>query len=678
MAEADSEKLLETLDKSSSRNGRQLVVYLSVQVYFLVMVASTTDLQLLWTDSKIRLPILGVELPLFGFYVVAPALLLILHFNLLLHLLHHARKLKAWNEATTTEEQEQFLPGFILNYTVPFREKTLNQMLMRTLQVIVLCVFPLLMLLYFQIRFADYHSIWMTGWHFLLVVFDVFVLIVYWYRINCPEYLDSKYDAVRQLLKAMWREHMPAQGSRKRLFGVLRRRVTGYSLLFVGAITASAFCLAIVVLICGDFFMLPQPRDRRYERQPWYITYLPRLSLYGEQLVKAPSDVIIQAFLNNGKGVDTAWAHYAEGINLEGRDLRLAVLINVNLFNANLNSAVLNGANLRAATMNGAQLVYAECNNADLSEANLRNAYLFRSTLNGASLMLSDLTNAHVAYADLDNSDLFLAKLDGAYLAHAQINGSDLTNAFLNRTDLDSVAMNGAILSDAQLNGANLTYAQLNGAVLANARLDGSRMCFAEFNGADFTKALLNGVDLSGAQLFGAELTGAQVSGGHLNQSKLRGCRNMLATEVYIGDGIDTTLPCSGHWDSLGSKAELITDSLARENFLKRLDSALIWSRRLDSTMGVLASDLSGFRQVRKAIACRNSWAAVGMLWQSRFSDTWIPDIGWLMPSDTLLEAIYNSCPDSIEVLRSRATRPFDISGTIDAFLQQKKGQGKQ
>ena len=113
------DKLHESLRESSARHSRLLMTFVLALLYLLITVASTTDFQLLLPDSRVKLPVLSVELPLFGFYIVAPALVLILHFSFLLHLLHHVRKLKAWISATT-KEQIVLLPSFIFNYTYTY------------------------------------------------------------------------------------------------------------------------------------------------------------------------------------------------------------------------------------------------------------------------------------------------------------------------------------------------------------------------------------------------------------------------------------------------------------------------------------------------------------------------------------------------------------------------------
>jgi hypothetical protein len=65
--------------------------FLSIAAYIAVIVAGTTDLQLVRVDP-VTLPLVNVEVPILGFYVLVPLLLLVLHVHLLLQFHHLARR----------------------------------------------------------------------------------------------------------------------------------------------------------------------------------------------------------------------------------------------------------------------------------------------------------------------------------------------------------------------------------------------------------------------------------------------------------------------------------------------------------------------------------------------------------------------------------------------------------
>src|SRR5262249_30256184 len=58
--------------------------YLFVLLYLIVAVGGVTHRNLLF-ESPVKLPFLGVDLPLVGFFVLGPALFLIVHAYVLLH-----------------------------------------------------------------------------------------------------------------------------------------------------------------------------------------------------------------------------------------------------------------------------------------------------------------------------------------------------------------------------------------------------------------------------------------------------------------------------------------------------------------------------------------------------------------------------------------------------------------
>ena len=69
--------------------------------------------------------------------------------------------------------------------------------------------------------------------------------------------------------------------------------------------------------------------------------------------------------------------------------------------------------------------------NNDFSNVNLTDADLSYANLNGAILRFSDLSNANLTYANLGGADLRFADLSDAYLRDAYMYGADLSGADL-------------------------------------------------------------------------------------------------------------------------------------------------------------------------------------------------------------------------------------------------------
>jgi hypothetical protein len=108
-----------------------------------------------------------------------------------------------------------------------------------------------------------------------------------------------------------------------------------------------------------------------------------------------------------------------QGAQLNGSDLRGAVLSKARLQNASLNSTNLQGADLETAQLQGASMTYV----------NLQGAVLQNADLRGADLRFANLQGAVMIGADLQGANLKWANLHGADLTNARLACSDLTGA---------------------------------------------------------------------------------------------------------------------------------------------------------------------------------------------------------------------------------------------------------
>ncbi len=79
----DPKPLLEAANSASERCSVLHLTFMAVCAYVLVIVFGTTDLDLL-VGRGVKFPVVDVEVPIVGFYAVAPYLLVLVHFNLVL------------------------------------------------------------------------------------------------------------------------------------------------------------------------------------------------------------------------------------------------------------------------------------------------------------------------------------------------------------------------------------------------------------------------------------------------------------------------------------------------------------------------------------------------------------------------------------------------------------------
>ena len=137
-----------------------------------------------------------------------------------------------------------------------------------------------------------------------------------------------------------------------------------------------------------------------------------------------------------------------KGNDLEGVDLRYAILIGADLSNTNLSSANLNGTILHHANLTGANLSGVDLSNKDLTGVNL----------SGVDLSNTDLTGVNLTGVNLSNTDL-----TGAILHHANLTGANLRGVDLSNTDLTGAILKAARQIEISIkNPSNSNWPALN------------------------------------------------------------------------------------------------------------------------------------------------------------------------------------------------------------------------
>jgi uncharacterized protein YjbI with pentapeptide repeats len=221
------------------------------------------------------------------------------------------------------------------------------------------------------------------------------------------------------------------------------------------------------------------------------------------------------------------------GGNLDGSELP-----GVQLQKADLEGVQLRAAHLEKAQFQGAHLEGARLQGAHLEGAQFQHAYLQEAQLDGAHLGWVNLSYAHLEQASLPNADLNSADLHAAFLESAQLQGTHFWSADLRQADLrqanleKGAVLQSALLEQAQLQGAhlgeaNLQRAHMEGALLQGAHLDNANLRKAildgaQFQGARLSDAILRGAHLESAQFPSAHLNGTQFQNADLQKSNFR------------------------------------------------------------------------------------------------------------------------------------------------------------
>jgi hypothetical protein len=179
----DAKALLDAANRASEKVAALHIAFLAVCTYVMVIAFSTTHMDLV-IGKGIKLPVVDVEVPIVGFYVTVPYLLVLVHFNLLLQLQLLSRKLYAFDGAAPQHEgigglRDQ-LNIFPYNYYLVGQPSRLVAILIALLVTITILLLPLTALLTLQARFLAYQSEAVTWAQRVAIWLDVGTVAVLW------------------------------------------------------------------------------------------------------------------------------------------------------------------------------------------------------------------------------------------------------------------------------------------------------------------------------------------------------------------------------------------------------------------------------------------------------------------------------------------------------------------
>lgn len=453
-----SKLLSESLNESSKHNGKLIIGFLLFLSYVFIIALSTTDMQLLVPDSKVNLPIVNVDLPLFSFYIVVPILILVLHFNLLIKLHIHTQKLLAW--LTLKENMVNLFP-FTFNFPLAVEPKfsTAFKLLSQVTNAVTILIFPLVTLLTILMRFIPYHSYSMTFYHKIILIIDMLLLMGFYIASTC-----------------------------------LKKR---HSIIKLGCLHIKRKCIIIIFMVIMIIFLalavnIPKENNSCIAENFTPIFHCNLIVRNKILLASAPSQEIINAFIVKDKSIDKAYYNHAIGLDLSDRDLRFANFSGSNLAKVNLVKAQLQESHLDDTILQDARLSGAQIQNATFTEAQLQHADLVGANLQSTNLMLAKFQGADLSFTDLDGAFLLNTKFEGARLERTKLRGAILEHAqFQGAVFMDS-EMQGADLIDANFQGATLHNVNLQGAMLKNVRFQSARLHNTDLSGSDISGSYMN------------------------------------------------------------------------------------------------------------------------------------------------------------------------------------------
>jgi hypothetical protein len=513
----DLEMIKKTVDDAASVSGGLWLSYILVLFYLAVAAGAVTHSDLFF-EKAVKLPFLGIDLPLVGFFFLAPILFVIVHAYTLVHLIILIEKAKRYHQAlhdpernVTNMDRENLQFQLPSNIFIQFLfgpsglRGGLFGWLLRTIAWVTLVIAPILLLLMMQLQFLPFHSLFVTWTQRVALVVDLTLIWWLWGRILSGREIN---------------------GSNRGSWGwtVLGIAFSLAAILFSGA--AATFPGEWQGDQLPEWRFLPaltewgkpatekDPNGNPRTASFWdWLVNAERLTPHDWLFNEKPDSVSRRRFpfsstlllsgenVYEGLGIDdpekAKWRDYV--FHAQKRNLRGAIFDHASLPKVDFSDADLRGARLDIANLQGARL-----------EA---------THLEGASLVSAKLQGASLAGAFLQGASLLVAQLQGASLDAARLQGAQLNVANLQGASLDSAHLEGASLVSAQLQGALLPNSQLQGASLDSAHLEGASLPLAQLQGVSFSGATLVATDLRGAHLWRSNQAGAPTTLSSLRMS---------------------------------------------------------------------------------------------------------------------------------------------------------------
>jgi uncharacterized protein YjbI with pentapeptide repeats len=492
----DISALEKSLNDSATRVSAIWVTYLLFGLYLLTAAGTVTHRQLLLKES-IKLPVLNIDLPFLGFWLLAPTLFVILHAYVLIQILLLARTAAAYNDAVDRTVTNEFYRSnirqrlantlFAQIFAGSPRERVgLLGLALKLMAWITLAIAPVGILFTFEFTFLPYHSLLVTSVHRLLIAIDLLALFVLW-----PAALNPHREI------GSWN---------------VREFAGGIAVLVVWVFVA-VFMISFPGEPQASWLVRAEQNDATYFnvtvnkagecRQPPFASLLPsnfdRLYLPREDVVDDERLAKFQ-IANQERGLKP---HQGE----RSRSFRYR----------NLNCATLEGADLRRADFTSARMI-----GVNLKDASLDGALLYRSRLHGVSLQGAQLREASLERARGQGASFDDAQLQGATIESAEFQRASINKAQLQKASLNDANLQGALLDDARLQGSSLKKAKLRGASLKGAELQNSVLTDADLDDANFQKASLGNVQLQRASLRRAKLQEAALASANLDDAEVQ------------------------------------------------------------------------------------------------------------------------------------------------------------
>ncbi len=502
--------LLEAVNRSSDTAHMAWLIFLGIMAYLMIAVAGVTHRDLL-LETPVKLPIMGVDIPLAQFFQFAPIVLVLFHLGVISQLVLLARKTLELDRAIRLLESSdtrrhplrlELHNFFFVQALAGPKRSAVMGLFLHMMGWLTLVILPVVLILYIQVVFLPYHSGWITWTHRIALVFDIALLALIGVFLMRAE---------SSFFQALW------QTAINNPVSVLVTSIV------LGVVTIFSFFIATVPGETLDRIsrglMLPFTSAEKRPDSEYYSGFVvPFLAvdkdgalfgIFHRNLLVIDKDLVVDRDVSKGE----------PSLSLRGRDLRYARLDRSDMHQADLTGANLDRASLRGTDLRNAQLQCADVTELLLSE-NREGAQC--TSARGADLSEAQLTSADLTGIDARGAKFEYARMENAQLPYALVSGTNFSSANLDKANLTGgIQAQGANFLIARLQGADLTGAKLQGADFRSAAMQAVGLNYADLRGAVMQDAELAGATLQKANLQGADLGQSDVSAADFRHAKI-------------------------------------------------------------------------------------------------------------------------------------------------------------
>lgn len=380
------------IPESAKHTRSQFILYLTFTLYCLLIIASTSDVNLILNGGTTVLPLISAEVPLISVFLLGPFALTSLFLIFQLHLYRLCKM------ASKEPEPDKLFP-FMLLHSFFNPEKGLVGFIQSFLAQFTAFYSLPISLLIFQVSLLKKHSVQLNI--FALLAFIAAIFLAYFFQ-------DKVLDLTTRKLRKFY--HLS--------FALLILVAASIQLVLIPLSFRSPAEIPLNSLISKLLYANLEGLERNGLALP--KAHLEGVNLESAKLNKAN----FQAASFKGANLKDASLNDAElqNTNFADADLKNAQLNASNFYdnksktganfqNAQLTGASLNKANLHKANFEGAYLEYASLQGANLSGANFKKAFLQGSKLIGADINEADFRNTQVSTCQLCSAEPFVIDL---------------------------------------------------------------------------------------------------------------------------------------------------------------------------------------------------------------------------------------------------------------------------